>query len=168
MKRSSKGQSLVEASLILGAFLGLLLGIVGIGQALFVRQTFFERVHLGRALGRCQCLPARSDLQSRSVRDHGPGPRHDAVHGTSGLRCYSRSARLPRNTVPHNGRNSAARNSEHGAGRVRRGRYGWRSFQALTKAAAFEFFSFHRTGSSELATMTSATAIMRSTFAMLS
>jgi Flp pilus assembly protein TadG len=43
MKR--KGQSLVETSLILAAFMGLLLGIVGIGQALYVRQTFSERVH---------------------------------------------------------------------------------------------------------------------------
>ena len=43
MKR--KGQSLVETSLILGAFMGLLLGMVGIGQAIFVRQTFSERVH---------------------------------------------------------------------------------------------------------------------------
>ncbi len=43
MKR--KGQSLVETSLILGAFMGLLLGIVGIGQSIFVKQTFSERVH---------------------------------------------------------------------------------------------------------------------------
>ena len=43
MKR--KGQSLVETSLILAAFMGMLLGIVGIGQALYVRQTFSERVH---------------------------------------------------------------------------------------------------------------------------
>jgi Flp pilus assembly protein TadG len=43
MKR--KGQSLVETSLILAAFLGLLLGMIGIGQTLFVRETFSERVH---------------------------------------------------------------------------------------------------------------------------
>jgi Flp pilus assembly protein TadG len=43
--RSRKGQSLVETSLILAAFMGLLLGMVGIGQSLFVRQTFSERVH---------------------------------------------------------------------------------------------------------------------------
>jgi Flp pilus assembly protein TadG len=40
-----KGQSLVETSLILAAFLGLLLGMVTIGQTLFVRQTFADRVH---------------------------------------------------------------------------------------------------------------------------
>ena len=36
---------MVETSLILAAFLGLLLGIVTIGQMLFIRQTFSERVH---------------------------------------------------------------------------------------------------------------------------
>jgi Flp pilus assembly protein TadG len=40
-----KGQSLVETSLILAAFVGLLLGLVTIGQTLFVRQTFAERIH---------------------------------------------------------------------------------------------------------------------------
>jgi Flp pilus assembly protein TadG len=45
MKRiNSKGQSLVETSLILTAFMGLLLGIMAIGQTFFVRQTFSERV----------------------------------------------------------------------------------------------------------------------------
>ncbi len=52
MKRSRcKGQSLVETSLILVAFLSLLLGMVGIGQALFVRQTFSERVHAAARWG---------------------------------------------------------------------------------------------------------------------
>jgi len=43
--RSSKGQSLVESSLILAAFMGLLLGIAGVGQMLFTRQTLAARVH---------------------------------------------------------------------------------------------------------------------------
>jgi hypothetical protein len=43
--RRSKGQSLVEASLVLGAFMGLLLGIASIGQMLFARQTLAARVH---------------------------------------------------------------------------------------------------------------------------
>jgi Flp pilus assembly protein TadG len=43
MKR--RGQALIETSLILATYMGLLLGIVGIGQSLFVRQTFSERVH---------------------------------------------------------------------------------------------------------------------------
>jgi TadE-like protein len=46
MKRSrSKGQSLVETSMILAAFMGLLVGMMSVGQTLFVRQTFSERVH---------------------------------------------------------------------------------------------------------------------------
>ena len=39
-----KGQSLVESSLILAAFMTLLLGMVLTGQSLFVRQTLAERV----------------------------------------------------------------------------------------------------------------------------
>lgn len=43
--RGSRGQSLVETTLILAAFMGLLLGMAGVGQMLFVRQTLGERVH---------------------------------------------------------------------------------------------------------------------------
>jgi TadE-like protein len=39
-----KGQSLVETALILAAFLGLLLGMISIGGALFARQTLSDRV----------------------------------------------------------------------------------------------------------------------------
>jgi len=165
MKR--RGQALIETSLILAAFMGLLLGIVGIGQSL-CPTDFLRARPSSRALGRSERLPTRSDSQPGSIRDHGPRCRRFAFHGTRGFRRFSRSARLPGNKVPHHRRNSAARNSEHGARRVWRGRYGWRSFEALTNGAAFEFFSFQRTGSSELVTITSATAIMRSTFAMLS
>jgi Flp pilus assembly protein TadG len=41
MKR--RGQSLVETTLILAAFMGLILGMVGVGQMLFVRQALAER-----------------------------------------------------------------------------------------------------------------------------
>jgi hypothetical protein len=45
MKRARKqaGQSLVETSLILAAFMGLLLGMTGVGELLFVRQTLADR-----------------------------------------------------------------------------------------------------------------------------
>jgi TadE-like protein len=43
--QSSRGQSLVETSLILAAFMGLLVGMTGIGQSLFVRQTLEDRAH---------------------------------------------------------------------------------------------------------------------------
>ena len=58
-----KGQALVETSLILAPFMGLLLGIVGIGQALFVRQTFSERVHQAARWG------AVNKYQPQSIRD---------------------------------------------------------------------------------------------------
>jgi Flp pilus assembly protein TadG len=37
------GQSLVETALILAAFMGLLLGMTGVGQLIFVRQTLADR-----------------------------------------------------------------------------------------------------------------------------
>jgi hypothetical protein len=43
--RRDRGQSLVETSLILAAFMGMLLAMVFVCQTLFVRQTFAGRVH---------------------------------------------------------------------------------------------------------------------------
>lgn len=42
MKRQA-GQSLIETALILAAFMGLLLGMTGVGQMIFVRQTLGDR-----------------------------------------------------------------------------------------------------------------------------
>jgi hypothetical protein len=42
-RRKQAGQSLVETALILAAFMGLLLGMTGVGQMLFVRQTVADR-----------------------------------------------------------------------------------------------------------------------------
>lgn len=41
----SKGQSLVETSLILSAFVGLLWGMLAIGQSVFVRESVSTRLH---------------------------------------------------------------------------------------------------------------------------
>lgn len=41
----SAGHSLVEAALVLGAFMGMVLGMTGIGQSLFLRQTLAARAH---------------------------------------------------------------------------------------------------------------------------
>jgi TadE-like protein len=49
MKR--RGQSLVESALILTAFMGLLLGMIGIGQLLFVRQTLADRARVAARWG---------------------------------------------------------------------------------------------------------------------
>jgi Flp pilus assembly protein TadG len=37
------GQSLIETALILAAFMGLLLGMAGVGELVFVRQTLADR-----------------------------------------------------------------------------------------------------------------------------
>jgi len=41
--KREKGQSLVETALILAAFMGLLLGMTGVGEMIFVRQTLADR-----------------------------------------------------------------------------------------------------------------------------
>jgi len=41
--RRRVGQSLVETALILAAFMGLLLGMTGVGELIFVRQTLADR-----------------------------------------------------------------------------------------------------------------------------
>ncbi|HTW67252.1 MAG TPA: TadE family protein [Bryobacteraceae bacterium] len=38
-----RGQSLVETALILAAFMGLLVGMTGVGESLFFRQTLADR-----------------------------------------------------------------------------------------------------------------------------
>jgi len=42
-QKAQKGQSLVETTLVLAAFMGLLLGMAGVGQMLFTRQTLADR-----------------------------------------------------------------------------------------------------------------------------
>lgn len=63
MKRRSRGQSLVETTVILAAFMGLLLGMVGIGGALFARQTLAARTHEAARWG------ALHDFDPDSVRN---------------------------------------------------------------------------------------------------
>ena len=49
--REQAGQSLVEAALILTAFMGLLVGMAGVGQSLFVRQTLADRARMAARWG---------------------------------------------------------------------------------------------------------------------
>ncbi|HEY6393296.1 MAG TPA: TadE family protein [Bryobacteraceae bacterium] len=49
MKR--KGQSLVESSLVLASFLGLVLGMAGVSEMLFVRQILADRAHVAARWG---------------------------------------------------------------------------------------------------------------------
>ena len=50
-RQSSLGQSLLESALILTAFMGLLLGMIDIGQLLFVRQTLADRARMAARWG---------------------------------------------------------------------------------------------------------------------
>lgn len=59
-RRSERGQSLVESALVLAAFLGLVLGIVDVGQLLFERQTLAERVHQASRWGAIHRYDARA------------------------------------------------------------------------------------------------------------
>jgi hypothetical protein len=49
--RPQCGQSLVESALILAAFMGLLTGMAGIGESLFVRQTLADRARMAARWG---------------------------------------------------------------------------------------------------------------------
>lgn len=53
MKRQLRqsGQSLVESALVLSAFMGLLVGMIGVGQSLFIRQTLADRAHTAARWG---------------------------------------------------------------------------------------------------------------------
>ena len=45
------GQSLIESALILAAFMGLLVGMGGLGESLFVRQTLADRARIAARWG---------------------------------------------------------------------------------------------------------------------
>jgi hypothetical protein len=49
--QASKGQSLIESALILTAFMGLLVGMAGVGQMLFERQTLADRTRMAARWG---------------------------------------------------------------------------------------------------------------------
>jgi hypothetical protein len=53
VKRAQRqaGQSLIESALILTAFMGLLVGMMSVGQSLFVRQTLADRARVAARWG---------------------------------------------------------------------------------------------------------------------
>jgi hypothetical protein len=63
-----RGQSLVESALILVAFMGLLLGIAGISESLFVRQTLADRARSAARWGALNHYdPARDQSKIRDM-----------------------------------------------------------------------------------------------------
>ncbi len=49
--RGQAGQSVIESALILAAFMGLIIGMAGIGQLLFVRETLADRARMAARWG---------------------------------------------------------------------------------------------------------------------
>ncbi len=75
-RRNSRGQSLVESALVLAAFLGMLLGIVNVGQALYSRQTLAARAHDAARWG---AMHPYDPAAIRNVALYGnPRPEHDS------------------------------------------------------------------------------------------
>ena len=64
------GQSLVETALILAAFLGLLFGVVDVGEKLVLRETLTDRV---RAAVRWGALNSNQEASIRNMVLYGTG-----------------------------------------------------------------------------------------------
>ncbi len=75
MKRCrSRGQSLVETTLILAGFMGLMLGMAGIGQMLFLRQTLAERVEKAARWGAIHAYDAAAVRNVVLYETESPSP----------------------------------------------------------------------------------------------
>jgi hypothetical protein len=69
------GQSLIESALVLAAFMGLLVGMAGIGQALFVRQTLADRARIASRWGALNRYDPAAIRQVVLFGSAQPGPR---------------------------------------------------------------------------------------------
>lgn len=94
------GQSLVETALILAAFMGLLLGMTGVGELVFVRQTLADRACQAARWGALNPYDAAkirdivqfgtvsaSDIQVSNPGCPGPQCRILVAIPTQGIRC---------------------------------------------------------------------------------
>jgi hypothetical protein len=79
--RSQAGQSLVESALILTAFMGLLIGMIGIGQALFVRQTLADRASRATRWGALNSYDAAAIRRMVLFGTPEPAPGETAFFG---------------------------------------------------------------------------------------
>jgi hypothetical protein len=66
--RRPAGQSLIESAFVLAAFMGLLLGMLGIGQLLFIRQTLMDRARTAARWGALNCQNAPSGYDPAAIR----------------------------------------------------------------------------------------------------
>jgi len=83
-RRSSRGQSLVEATLILTAFMGLILGMMSVGERLFVRQTLIERAQEAARWGAMNAFDAGA---IRNVVLYGTATPSEGTNPFAGLRA---------------------------------------------------------------------------------
>jgi TadE-like protein len=90
--RRQAGQSLVETALILAAFMGLLLGMTGVGEMLFVRQTLADRARQAARWGALN--PYDADKIREMVRFGTVGSSDVEVSnpGCPGVQCRIRIA----------------------------------------------------------------------------
>lgn len=66
--RQQAGQSLVESALVLAAFMGLLVGMAGLGQSLFVRQTLADRARMAARWGALNASGALNTYDAAAIR----------------------------------------------------------------------------------------------------
>jgi len=82
-RRRSKGQSLVESTLILVAFMSLLLLMTGVGERLYVKQELTERTHNAARWGALN----RYDAQAiRRLVLYGTTDKTSGADGFDGLK----------------------------------------------------------------------------------
>jgi len=79
--RKQAGQSLIESALVMAAFMGLLVGMATIGESLFVKQTFADRVRLAARWGALNPYDAAAIRRVVLFGTAQPGPGETAFFG---------------------------------------------------------------------------------------
>jgi TadE-like protein len=111
--KREKGQSLVETALILAAFMGLLLGMTGVGEMIFVRQTLADRASQAARWGALNPYDtakiramvqfgtvAPSDIEVSNPGCPGPDCRILVAIPSQGIRCVEPATAPPAFSKP--------------------------------------------------------------------
>lgn len=75
------GQSLIESAFVLAAFMGLLVGIGGIGESLFVRQTLADRARVAARWGALNSYDPAAIQRMVIFETDAPSPNQAAFLG---------------------------------------------------------------------------------------
>ena len=81
--RKQAGQSLIESALVLTAFMGLMTGIAGIGESLFVRQTLADRARMASRWGALNNYDPAAIRRVVLFGSAQPAPEASAFFGTT-------------------------------------------------------------------------------------